>query len=389
MLTAGASGRSATEFADAVATLGADIDASAGAFNLVVRFRGLSSKLSPTLDLLADAVRRPSLGDDDFSRERELALERIRARGDNPSQVAGLTADALLYGTDDPRGRPVAGYESTVTALSRDDLVAALPTLVDPARARFVVVGDIDSQTLAAELGSRFGDWQARGAEVPPLPEPLQRAAEPRLTMVDRPGAPQTVIYIVRPVPAPASELERTARSCLDTLFGGTFTSRLMRNLREEHGYTYGARSALTQQRNQFELIAYAAVQGDVTAAALDEFRREFQGVASGNVSAEELSKASKTVRFELVNAAETTGSLAGTLTALAADGRPMDSIARRLATLGEVDLELVNRIAQSGLYDWSSLLVVLVGDAASVRPQLENAGFVDPIMVEGPTTRP
>jgi len=221
-------------------------------------------------------------------------------------------------------------------------------------------------------------------AGAPALPAPAAAAASPRIVLVDRPAAAQTMILLARPVPAPADEVERAARECLNTLFGTTFTSRLNRNLREEHGYTYGARSAFRQRANQHELLAWSSVQSEVTAAALGEFRREFQGLASGDVTADELAKAVRTVRYDLVGTAETTGSLAGTLTELAADGRPLDAIATSLASLESVDLAAVNSLARSGLYDWESLLVVLVGDAASVASQLEAAGFPRPELVAG-----
>ena len=384
MLTAGAGGRSAAELADAVASLGADVTASANAHGTTVTVRGLASRLQPTLDLFADAVLRPNLLAEDFDRERDLALERIGARGEDPRMVAFLTASALLYGAEDPRGRPDEGYLQTVGALTLDDVRDSLPRLLSPRQARFVFVGDVDPATLKAELERRFGTWSAPELPPPALPEPEVRAASPRIVVVDRPAAPQTMIVLARPIPAPADEVERAVRDCLNTLFGTTFTSRLMRNLREEHGYTYGARSAFNQSATQHELYAWAAVQSEVTAAALGEFRTEFTGLASGDVTADELAKAMKTARYELVSTAETTGSLAATLSELAADGRPLDAVATSLASLPAVDLARVNAVARSGLYDWGSLLVVLVGDASSVTGQLEAAGFARPEVVAG-----
>ena len=384
MLTAGAGGRSAAELADAVATLGADVAASASAHETTVTIRGLASRLQPTLDLFADAVLRPNLLAEDFERERDLALERIGARGESPRLVAFLTAAALLYGREDPRGRPGEGYPETVGALTLDDVRRVLPRLLNPGQARFVFVGDIDPGALQAELDRRFGAWTAPELRPPALPEPVARAAEPRIVVVDRPAAPQTMIVVARPVPAPADEPERAVRDCLNTLFGSAFTSRLNRNLREEHGYTYGARSAFDQSATQHQLLAWSSVSSEVTAAALGELRREFQNLASGDVTADELAKAMRTVRYELVSTAETTGSLAATLAELAADGRPLDAIATSLASLPAVDLDRANAVARSGLYDWGSLLVVLVGDAGSVTAQLEAAGFPRPEVVPG-----
>jgi len=384
MLTAGAGGRSAAELANAVASLGARLSASASLHETTVTVRGLSSRLQPTLDLYADAVLRPNLMPADFDRERDLALEDIRARGEDPRTVAFLTGSSLLYGPEDPRGRPADGYLDTVGRLTLDDVRASLPRLINPGQARFVFVGDFEPAALRAELDRRFGAWSAPAAAPPALPAPAVRAASPRIVLVDRPAAAQTMILLARPVPAPADEVERAARECLNTLFGTTFTSRLNRNLREEHGYTYGARSAFSQRANQYELYAWSSVSSEVTTAALGEFRNEFQGMASGDVTADELAKAVRTVRYDLVGTAETTGSLAGSLTELAANGRPLDAIATSLATLEHVDLAAVNALARSGLYDWESLLVVLVGDAASVTKQLEAAGFPPPELVAG-----
>jgi predicted Zn-dependent peptidase len=382
MLTSGAGGRTAFEFADAVSALGADISASAGWHEMVVRVRGLTSQFDSTLDLFADAILRPDLRTEDFDRERELALESIRARGQNPNAVAFLAGRAVVFGTDDPRGRPVDGFERTVDSIDLESLKRAVPTLVNPEAAQFVFVGDIDAETLKRSLEKHFGDWKSTSATSVELPAQLTSTSG-RLVLVDRPDAPQTVIYMMRPVPAPDDDIERTSRRLVNTLFGWTFTSRLMRNLREEHGYTYGARSQFRQRGNQVQLYAFSAVQSDVTAAALGEFKKEFDGLATGDVTPDELSKASSTVRYELTNTAETTSSLAQTLIGLASDRRPMDSVARGLASLDQVDLDRVNETARSGLFSWENFVIVLVGDAATVKPQLEEAGFPTPQLVD------
>ncbi len=382
MLTAGAGGRSAVEFADAVASLGADVTATAGWDDFQVKVQGLSSRLDATLDLFADAVLRPNLGEEDFRRERRLALERIRSRGQNPHSVAYLAAGAMVYGRDDPRGRPRSGYEETAAAVELEDVRAALPQLLHPARSRFVFAGDVEAEALRNALNRRFGSWRAPPPESMAMPAAVTEAAA-GLAIVDRPNAAQTVIFMLRPVAAPEDGAERIGRRCVNTLFGATFTSRLMRNLREQHGYTYHAGSALDQRGNQFELYAYSAVQAEVTAAALAELREEFARLAEGDISADELAKATSTVSYELIKTGESTRSLAATLVALAADGRPLDSVATDLGSLSAVDLELVNRIARSGLFDWNGFRIVLVGDAEAVASQLVEAGFPAPQVVD------
>ncbi len=383
MLTAGAGGRSAADFADAVATLGAEIEADSSWHDLTVAVSGLTSRLEATLDLFADAVLRPNLTAEDFARERDLALDEIRSRPESPPRVAFDVSRSLLFGRDDPRGRPGGGYEETVQDITLEGLTGFLPRLLDPARAQLVFVGDIEPSSLKTALDRRLGAWTRPSGAAAELPAPITEAAPGRLVLVDRPGAPQTFIAIARPLAGPASDTDRAVLHCLTTLLGGTFTSRLMHNLREQHGYTYGARSQILETANQLSLLAYASVQTEVTGAALGEFKAELDRLTTGDVTADELEKAVQTVRYELTATAETTGSLADTLVEIAADGRTLDAVGRELEALGRVDIDLLNAAARSGIFGWDSQLVVMVGDANAVLPQLAGAGFARPALVD------
>ncbi len=384
LLTSGAGGRDASQFADAVQSLGASIAAEGTRHVLVAGVSGLSSNLGPTLDLFADALLRPAFTESDFAREKSLALARIGARAERPTQVAQLVALAGLFGPDDLRGRPADGSAKSVGALTLAELKAAYPALVNPARARFVFAGDLDPAALEAALEARFGTAKpAAGTAVPPArPAPVASGPGHRILLVDRPAAPQTVILLARPV-APVDETSRGRRAILNTLFGGSFTSRLNQNLREDKGYTYGARSQFSQDGAQPLLVASASVQTEVTAAALGEFKKEFAGLASGNVTAEEFSKARETARHDLVEAIATTSATAEVFGGFVVQERPLDALARQLAALDAATLEAVNADARSGLYDWNALTVVLVGDAAAIVPQLEKAGFGAPQRVD------
>jgi len=382
MLTAGAGGLDAAAFADAVDALGASVSASAGWHQLSVGVSGLTSRLDATLDRFADAVLRPNLEEADFARERDLTLAGIRARVEQPMAVASLVGRALTFGKEDPRGRPSAGFAATVEPLTLADVREWLPQLLDATNARFVFAGDVDAEQLRAALDARFGKWKGSGHPAPAMPAPVMESPGGRIVLVNRSGAPQSMIYLLRPI-TPPDERERTLRETLNTLLGGSFTSRLNQNIREEHGYSYGARSRIGQDGNQHTLVAFSAVQTPVTGPALVEFKREIDGLAGGDVTAEEMAKAVETVRYDLVQAAETTRSLAGTFTGLVSDERPLDSLKRDLEMLGKITLADVNAEARSGLYDWGSLLVVIVGDEAAVVPQLVDCGFGEPMRVD------
>ena len=382
LLTRGAGKRDAAAFADAVASLGANLRAGADVNEMTVAVNGLTSRLDATLALLADALQRPQLTEADFTRERDLALAGVRARNENPNRVAALVGREALFGRDDPRGRPLDGREATLSRLARADVAQAVPRLFTPARATLVFAGDFTPEQVKAALDRALGDWKGGTADVPAPPAALTAAPRPGLLLVDRPGAPQTVIAIMRPVPA-ADDAARMQRRCVNTLFGNAFTSRLNQNLREKHGYTYGARSGFGEEAGQWTLTAGASVQTRVTGAALAEFRREFGGLAGGDVTAPELDKAARTVRFELETGGDTTNAAVDQLAGLLRDGRPADAVNRDLAALPGVDLAAANALARSGLYRWEDLLVVLVGDKATVLPQLAEAGFPAPQVVD------
>lgn len=382
LLDKGAGTRDATAFAEAVSTLGAGIDARADWHSLTVEVSGLTSRLGATLDLWADVILRARLSAEDFSREKDLQLAAVKARVESPTRVADLTGRALLFGRDDPRGRPVSGWADTVQTLSLDDVKGLLPRLLDPAHAQLVFVGDLDPVALQEELDRRLAGWKSRGASAAPLLEPLRSPGAGRVVVVDRPGAPQSVLYLARPVSASDERLE-ALRDSINTLFGGSFTSRLNQNIREKNGFSYGASSRIWREGNQFLFRAGSSVQTAVTGAALTEFKKEFDLLASGNVSPEEMEKARRTVRFSLVSSTETTTSLAEVLAEFAVNGQPLDSIGREFLALDAVTAEALNAEARSGLFDWSTLLIVIVGDKAAVLPQLKGAGFPDPLIAD------
>ena len=380
MLTAGAGGRSSSAFADAVTAAGASIDASASWHDVRLTVDGLSSRMEEALDLFCDAAVRPNLAAADFERERSLQLDDIRARAQRPSSVAFLVARSALYGKDDPRGRHAAGDEATVGTVTLEDLKEAVPSLLSPSASTLVFVGDLKPEALKAALDKRLSGWKVTGGAPPHAPAPKASVSGvPRLLLVDRPGAPQTFICIARPVAPPADETSRAARECVNTILGGSFTSRLMQNIREKHGYSYGARSAFEESGPQVTLFATSSVQTAVTGKALAEFKREFDALAGGDVSAAELEKARRTVAYDLVSTAETSRSLVRNLSVLVANGRPADAMDAALGALGGVSVEGANALARSGVFGWDSLVVVLVGDRTAVLPQLKAEGFGEP----------
>jgi predicted Zn-dependent peptidase len=383
LLTSGAAGRSAEAFSEAITSLGGEIEAQATGGALVVSAQGLSRNLAPTLDLLADAVLRPALAPADFERERALLVARVESRASEPRQVAPLVGAAALFGPDDPRGRPAEGYTATVAGLTLADVKGAAPALLRPRGAILIVAGDFDPDALKVVLTRRFGGWRPAAAPPPPAPPPITApATAARLLLVDRPGAPQTVILGLRPL-APADGAVRTARRLAGVALGGGFTSRLMQSLREKHGYTYGASSAVAELSGQPVLTVSTAVQTEVTGPALLELRAQLDLLSTGGLPPAEAAKARETARSDLAAQLGTGGALAGALLSTALAGRPASALEDAVAALDRTDAALVDAQARSGIFAAGGLTVVLVGDRKAVLEQLTKAGLDAPVLLD------
>ena len=412
-MTQGANGRDAASWAQAVESIGASVNARAGYEQMTVSVSGLASKFAATLDFFSQAALYPNLDPVDLERERTLMLGDIARRADNARSVASAASRVLLFGPDSYRGRPLEGYESSLMSLGdlsdpmyRASIGAAYQLLVQSDDSSFFFVGDFDSEYLLKFLESRFGgldistlrreagelDLQtdssqaAKFQQYVPItasarkPEaPLTELAQGRTFLIDKPGAPQTVVYLLRPLTV-ADAREQALRTCLDTALGGSFTSRLNSNLREKHGYSYGAGSRITRDVDQVLMTASSSVRTDVTGAALREFKREFDSLASGDMTADELAKAEKTARTSIMGRFETTGSISRTFSNLIANGQALDTLRSELKQLDLVQLAAVNAYARNGLFDWNHFQVVLVGDAELVLPQLKECGFEAPL---------
>lgn len=381
VMNAGAGGLSAAEFAEAVETLGANVWIAGGRSSMTAGVSGISSRMDEALDLFSQAVLAPNLEAADFDREQALLLGAIRAREDNPEALCYAVGRSLLFDEPDPRSRPFEGTEATVSALTLDDVRSVVPRLFHPDAATFTFVGDFELEALRAALEKRFRKWKG-SADVLPLLPVLAREGQPRFVLVDRPDAPQTVVYAARLVPALDGQA-RAVRLSAATVFGGSFTSRVNGNLREENGFTYGAYGQIGEQVDHTLLTAQTNVFTDVTGKALVELRSECNGMATDPPSDDEARKAVETRRTDLIDTAQSTGSASAHLANLVTTGRPLDAATRDLAALADVTAPAIREFAQTGFWNWSDLNVVLVGDRESVLKQLKEVGFPTPEIVD------
>jgi predicted Zn-dependent peptidase len=377
MLDEGAGQRSAIEIAQVLEQLGADLYVGSGRDGSQLTLQVPSKTLDPALAIAADVVIRPRLTAEDWSRVQHDRLTALGQRRDQPEAVANLVADATLFGRGHPYSDPSDGLESTVAATTLDDVRGCAQQLWCPNNATLVVAGDFDRQALAGELERAFGAWQPR-----PLPPPRATPhlpALPRFVLVDRPGAPQSIIRVVGPG-VPRSSPDRPALALLNAIFGGSFTSRLNFNLREQKGYTYGANSSFGFYRRAGAFSARAAVFTDVTAPAVTEFLNELTGMRTNPITRDELTKARATLLGRIAEGLSTSGGVAAQYAELRLFGLPLDEPARFVATLAETSADDLQRLALQHL-DASRMAIVIVGDRAVIEPPLRALGLPEPIL--------
>ena len=363
----GAGALSALELADAVDFLGVSLSTQAGLEAMSVRLHAPVSKLDEALPLMADVALRPTFPEAELERLRASRLTALAQIRDEPRSLASLVYDRTLYGDTSPYGRSTAGTPASTRAITRADVVRFHDAVLRPSNAALVVVGALDRSAITPTLERLFGAaaWPDRPA--PPravVPAPTQ-VARRSVVLVDKPGAAQTVVRIGR-IGAARSTPDYDALEVLNTILGGSFTSRLNQNLRETHGYTYGARSGFDFRSVPGPFTASADVQTAVTGPALTEFFNELRGILQP-IPAAELSKATNYVALSFPEPFESVRGTAAMVGDLYLDDLPLDTYAGftgRVRALTAADLA---RVARASI-DPDKVAVVVVGDRSVIE---------------------
>jgi zinc protease len=375
MLDEGAGGRGALEIAEQVDYLGASLGAGAGLETATLWLHATKARLPQALDVMADVALRPAFADSEIVRQRELRRNWLLQLRDQPTQVAPVAFNAIVYGAH-PYGHPVQGDDASTAALDRERVLRFYQTYYRPENARILVVGDVTPAEARALVEARFGAW-ARG-DVPPAPAAADPAPAPRtFYLVDKPEAAQSVIQIGH-VGVPRSTPDYYTLRVLNTILGGSFTSRLNQNLRETHGYTYGARSSFSMQRLAGPFSAGASVQTAKTDSALIEFFKELRRLRDEPVPEAELAKAKAYITLGLPAEFETTRGAAGMFAELLNNDLPLDTYDSFMAKVGAVTAADVQRAARRHLRP-DEFAVVVVGDRAKIESPIQ-------ALHEGPT---
>ncbi len=388
MLSEGTKTMTGEQFAGALQAIGGSFDAGASQDDVTASMTVLKSGLERGLSLFTQAIATPRFDTADFDRVKSLHLQDLEQANDDPNAIASKVAARMLWDATNPYGVPVAGTAASVSPLTLGDITAAHAELLTPANSTLIMAGDISLDAAKSLITTSFGQWSApvASASVKAVVFAPAQASNIRIFVVDRPGAVQTVLHLRSPA-ANYAAMDRSASYMLNTILGGSFTSRLNQNLRERNGFTYGAGSRVQAGRNVGQFFARTSVQSAVTAPALKEFFFELTRIKSGDISPDEAAKARETVANDVVS---NFGTLQGTAGAAAeiisVDGQWTD-IAADLAALQSVDASKLNVLAPR-LVNTNNAVLVLVGDKATILaalkdPTLANLKLPEPAIVD------
>lgn len=372
LLTAGMPGHDAMDIARRLDRLGAGYRAAAGYAVGTASMHVLADVLDEALDFLADTVLRSDFPDDEVDRLRGERLDEIERQRDDPATVANLATIAELYG-DGLYGRPVAGTADTVAEIGRDAVRAFHAARYRPGGALLIACGDVLPERFVAAVEARFGDWRGRADPVAPPPAPPAGGV---VVLIDRSGRPQSELRVAA-IGVPYGTDDHHAIIVANAILGGLFNSRINLNLREDKGWTYGARTGFRFRRGAGPFTARTAVETANTGPALEEMLGEIEGMRAGFVTADELSLARNALTLSLPLQFETAAQICGKVSRQRIFDLPDDYWETYRARIEAVTPDQIQAVCRKYLAR-DRLTLLAVGDAAEIGASLDSLGAVD-----------
>lgn len=371
LLNRGTEKRDAATFAAESDYIGVKIEGQAGADSVSVSGGGLTKYTDQILDLLVDATLRPIFPAEQFAKEQRKALSALEAEKQEPARLGDKLEGKLVFGE-----HPYGAYRTpaTVKAITRDDLVAYHQTWFAPNNATLAVVGDVQTDQILPLVEKAFAAWEKRDV-------PMEKRAAPpamkglSIHLVDRPGSVQSNIGIVQPGPA-RSNPDTAELNVVNATLGGGFSGRLFQNLREKHGWTYGAYSSFGMNLDGGEFSASAETRNAVTLPAIQETLKEIQRLRDEPVPEEELTLQRQYNVGNYLLSLESSARIATRVQDIDLYGLPADFYKTYARRMGAVTSAQVQELAKKYL-STENLAIVVVGEAKEVKPELEKLGKV------------
>jgi zinc protease len=367
MLQQGTETRNAMQIADEAALLGTALSSGANMDSSSVGASSLTKNFPGVLDLISDIVLHPTFPPDEVERRRASRLAAFTDERSDPDTIVARTGVSALFGQHHPFGYDNSGTEPSIKAMTREDMVNFWKTNYVPNNAALVVSGNIPVDDLKALAESKFGAWKSGEFSMPKIGAPETTKA--KIIIVDRPGAQQTMVRLLQ-LGVDRATPDYPALEVMNSELGGLFSSRINLNLREQHGYTYGAASFFVYRRSLGYFGAGGGMRTDATAPAVTEILKEIRRMIDTQMKPDELSLAKDSQSRSLPGIFETNSGEAGALSEIFVYNLARDYFSNLPDRLNAVTAEDAEAVAKKHLHP-DQLILICVGDRAKIEQEL------------------
>jgi len=376
MLDEGTRTRTALEISDELARLGAYFGAGSGIDASGVSISALKENLDESLELFADVVLNPAFPQKELDRLRKARLAQIKQEKAQPFGIALRILPALMYGRDHAYSLPLtgSGTEESVARITRDSLVNYHKTWFKPNNATMIVVGDTTMDEIKPKLEKLFRRWQPGDVPTKNIGN-VDLPDQERIYIVDRPGAVQSIIFAANVAP-PVGQGNEIAIETMNDIIGGSFTSRINMNLREDKHWAYGARSVIVSTKGQRPFIAYAPVQTDKTMESMAEIKRELEEYLGENPATdEELDKVKNNNTLSLPGRWETANAVLRDIAEIVTYDLPDDYWDTYVDNVRNLSLDQIAESADDVIKP-HNLVWVVIGDREKIESRISELEF-------------
>ena len=369
MLDEGAGGRDALAIADAIEFLGAELTTTGAADATYIDLHVPVARLADALPIMADVIMKPTFPERELERLRKERLASLLETQDDPEQLIQAAFPRLVFGPRHRYGTPAIGTAASIKGIAAADLKTFHESQFRPANAVLVVAGDVKADAVMPMLERAFGGWKGAAAAAAATAGNAPQLTARRVYLIDKPGAAQSQIRIGW-IGVPRSTPDYFPLRVLNTILGESFTSRLNMNLREVHGYAYGASSRFDMRASAGAFYAAAGVQTDKTGDALKEFFNELSRIHEP-VDPAELEKAKTYLALQMPRNFETTRGTADALAQAWVYDLPADYYTTYADKVRAVTAADVKRVADTYVQP-DKFAVVVIGDRKTIEPSIK-----------------
>ncbi len=377
LLNKGAGGRSAMEFLNKIEFLGGTLHANATQDLSIITGSFLKSKAQEGLKLSSEMVMNPDFNKQEFLKCKHRLMSAIKGINDNPEALSSVYYQRLFYNDTHPYAMPVHGSQSTVSTINISDISEYFQSAYYAENAVMSVVGDFDSNSMLKSIETQFGNWDNTSIPDPVIHE-LNCAEGVQIFVIDKPEIVQTQIKIG----APGIKIGHPSYFPLtiaNTVFGGSFTSRLMQSVRVKAGLTYNINSGFSSHKYQGPFTISTFTKNESVGLTISTIFEELHKFRENGINQNELKSAQNYISGTYPLTIETYESLAAQLTRIHCSELPENWITDYIPNIQSQKIQDINA-AISEYFPRKSLVIVLITNAEKVIPQLDGIGTIQVI---------